>query len=115
MAEKQVNYTPVQTGEMVAAYQEATTEEARESVISEFAEKFGKNVKSVRAKLVREGVYVKKAYKSKAGVTPERKAAIVEDIASALGVASEVVESLEKATKPTLTLLRGTLQRLPAE
>lgn len=115
MAEKKVNYTEAMTAELVEAYTAADSEDAREAVIHEKAEAFGKNVKSVRSKLVREKVYVKKTYKAKDGNPTERKAAIVEDIASALGVASEVVESLEKATKPALNLVRGTLQKFPAE
>lgn len=109
MAEKTPNYTDAQASELVEAYSAATNEGERETVVATFSEKFGKNVKSIRAKLVREGVYVKKTYKAKTGETPERKAAIVSDIARTLGVNAEVVESLEKATKPTLNLLRGTL------
>ena len=111
MAEKKVNYTDEMTAELVKAYEAAEDEAGRESVIVEKAEEFGKTVRSIRAKLSREGVYVAKTYKSKTGDTPERKASIVQDIASALGVDSDVVGSLEKATKPTLNLLRGTLQK----
>ena len=110
MVEKTVNYTESMAAELSAAYAAADTEEKREAVISHFAGKFAKNVKSIRAKLVREGVYVKKAYKTKAGVTPERKAAIVQDIATALGASEDVIGSLEKATKKALELVRGALQ-----
>jgi response regulator RpfG family c-di-GMP phosphodiesterase len=115
MAEKTVNYTPEMTAELVEAYQAADSEESREAVIVEKAEKFGKNTKSIRAKLVRCQVYVKKEYKTKTGAPTERKAAIVSDIAATLGVSVEVVESLEKATKPALNLLRGTLKRAAKE
>ena len=111
MTEKNVNYTDAMTAELVGAYTEAQNESERENVITEFAQAFGKNVKSVRAKLVREGVYIKKEYKTKTGTSPERKAAIVADIAALLGVDSDIVGSLEKATKKSLELLRGTLQK----
>lgn len=113
MATKKANYTAEQTAELVAAYEAADSQEQRETVVSEFAENFGKPKQSIRAKLVSESVYVAKAYKTKKGEKPESKAAIVSDIANALGVAEETVESLEKANKAALTLVRGTLSRLP--
>ena len=110
MAEKAVNYTDAQTSEMVEAYENAETDAQRESVVETFAEKFGKTVRSIRAKLVREGVYVKKTYTTKTGGKPETKEKIVEDIAGTLGVSSEQLGGLEKATKGALTLIRGTLR-----
>ena len=107
MAEK--NYTAAQTVELVSAYEAAETPESRDAVIAEFAEKFGKTVPSIRAKLVTEGVYVKKEYKTKKGEKPESKESVVTDIARVLGVHSETVESLAKANKATLVLVRGTL------
>jgi hypothetical protein len=49
--EKRVNYTEAQTAQMIADYQAGHTVEA-------IAEAMGKAVRSVRSKLVREGVYV---------------------------------------------------------
>ena len=109
MGTKKVNYTTAQTAELVAAYEAADTEEAREAVVVEFSEAFGKGRQSIRAKLVSEGVYVAKTYKTKKGEKPESKAEIVAGIASILGVTQEAVESLEKANKAALTLVRGTL------
>ena len=52
MAEaRKVNYTPELTGQIVSAYQAGTA-------VEEIAETIGKSVRSVRSKLVREGVYV---------------------------------------------------------
>lgn len=114
MADKKANYTTAQTAELVAAYEAQLDEnggdaESRESVVREFAETFGKPLQSIRAKLVSEGVYVAKAYKTKTGDKPESKADIVTGIASVLGCNVEAVESLEKANKKALTLIRGTL------
>jgi len=104
---KKVNYTEGQTLQLVSAYESETTDEGREDVVKEMAENLGKTVRSVRQKLVREGVYVKKENKTKAGTSIERKATIVTDIAETLGIESSVIESLEKATKPTLELIRA--------
>ena len=113
MAERAKNYTDAQTSELVGAYEKAGLPETRENVILMFAEKFGKSAQSIRAKLVSEGVYIKKEYATKKGEKPESKAAIVAAIARTLGVTEESVESLEKANKATLNLIRGTLARLP--
>ena len=109
MGTKKVNYTTAQTAELVAAYEAADSDEARAEVVDEFAMTFGKPAQSIRAKLVSEGVYIAKTYKGKTGEKPESKAKIVGDIASVLGVTQEAVESLEKANKKALTLIRGTL------
>jgi hypothetical protein len=111
MAEqKNVNYTDEQTSELVAAYEAAETPEARDAVVEEFAETFGKTVRSIRAKLVREGVYVKKAYKTKTGGKPETKEGVVCDIAAILGVDADAkLGGLEKANKGALQLIRATL------
>ena len=54
MAEaRKVNYSPELTGQIVSAYQAGTA-------VEEIAETIGKSVRSVRSKLVREGVYVAK-------------------------------------------------------
>jgi hypothetical protein len=106
------NYTKEQTQELVDAYESAETEAARESVVNEYANDFAKSTRSIIMKLVREEVYVKKAYVSKTGEKPERKSKIVEDIATVLGVTSEQLPQLEKATVSALKLIRGTLLRL---
>ena len=111
MATKKVNYTAAQTAELVGDYDACETQESREACVAEYAEKFGKPLQSIRAKLVSEGVYIAKEYKTKKGDKPESKAAIVADIAREMGVSEETVESLEKANKAALTLVRGTLAR----
>lgn len=72
-AEKKVNYTEAQTEAMIAEYQAGQTVEA-------IAEAMGKAVRSVRAKLVREGVYVapEKSAKSKREEGPTKKELIRE-------------------------------------
>lgn len=92
-ATKIVNYTPEQTEKVKADYLAGVTVEA-------IAEAVGKTVRSVRAKLSKEGVYVSKA--KEAGKREMLKAEMVAEIAAEIGVSEEVLESLEKATGPAL-------------
>ena len=113
MAEKNVNYTKEQEAEMAERYEACETEEARAAEVEAIAADFGKPVRSVRAKLVRLGVYIAKA-KAPAGKRADTKEKIVSDIAGALGVNVETLNGLEKANKAGLTLIRGTLRAAKA-
>jgi len=96
--EKTVNYTADQTEALVEDFKAGTT-------VEDLAVKFGKSVRSIVAKLSREGVYVAKAKtKAEGRVT---KADLIEKIAEKFGVPSEKFESLEKATKEVLEILAG--------
>jgi len=96
--EKAVNYTPEMTAKAVEMY---TAGEAVETI----AEAMGRTVRSVIAKLSREGVYESKA-KAKAGARVT-KADLVAKIAKALEVEPSKLESLEKATHEALELVAG--------
>lgn len=104
---KAPNYTKEQTLGMVLDYETATNDAERKMAVEEIAANLGKTVRSVRQKLVREGVYQSPTKKTKAGTSVERKSQIVEDIADTLGVEADVIGSLEAATKPTLELIRA--------
>ena len=106
---KNVNYTEEMTANLVNAYENADNEPARLAVVNEYAELYGKSAASIRAKLVREGVYVAKT-RAPAGKAGVKKADLVAAIADLLGVNSETVESLEKATKRSLELVRNALE-----
>ena len=106
MPEKKVNYTEAQAAELVEAYTSAESAAEREMVIDEYSAEYAKSVKSIRQKLVREGVYVKKIRVTKTGGKVERKENIVADIARAMGCEAETLSGLEKATKATLELIR---------
>ena len=93
MTAKTQNYTPEQTAQIVADYEQGHT-------VEQIAEALGKSTRSIVAKLSREGVY--RAKTKTTGGTRVRKADLVDQIAQKLGVAPEVVESLEKATHDTL-------------
>jgi hypothetical protein len=90
------NYTPEQTVELVAGYQSGKT-------VEQLAETLGKTVRSVVAKLSREGVYVAKTRAT--GQARVKKADLVDKLATACGVAPEVFESLEKANHEVLERL----------
>jgi hypothetical protein len=95
------NYTPEQTQELVTRYQAGETVEA-------LAEAVGKSVRSVVAKLSREGVYhAKTRQPANARV---RKADLVDELAKHCGVPAEVFESLEKANHDALELLVAQLR-----
>jgi hypothetical protein len=95
MAEKVVNYTPEQTAKMVADYAQGVTVES-------IAESMGKTVRSVVAKLSREGVYKKKEYVSKTGEKPVKKDAHADAIGAILQLSEGEIDSLTKANKSAL-------------
>ena len=70
------NYTDEMVEQMVDAYQENPTRETVEALASEF----GKTVRSIIAKLSREGVYVAQPKVTKSGEPVVRKAELVAQI-----------------------------------
>lgn len=108
---KQSIYTEEVIQEMIKDYVAQTTDEARAEAVERWAEKLAVSPASVRTKLALEKVYVAKARTAKNGEPIETKAAIVAQIAKQLGVDEERIESLEKATKPVLKLIREALDR----
>jgi hypothetical protein len=99
-----VNYTPEMTSAIVEAYVASPTKKTVEALAVEF----GKNVRSIVAKLSREGVYVK-ATPVKAKGPRVTKAEQIEAIAVKLGVPSETLESLASATFNALALIAAKL------
>lgn len=95
MTEKTVNYTPEMTASMVEAYAAGVT-------VEKIAEDMGKTVRSVVAKLSREGVYRKKEYTSKSGDKPVRKDATADQIGAVVGLSEGEIDSLTKANKTAL-------------
>ena len=94
--ETKTNYTEAQTLELVTRYQAGETVEA-------LAEAVGKSVRSVVAKLSREGVYVAKTKtKGEARVT---KAGLTSMLEAKLGMAAGSLESLQKANHDQLEAL----------
>ena len=95
MAEKTVNYTPEQTLAIVADYKSGVT-------VEELANRLGKSVRSIVAKLSREGVYQKKTYKTKTGEAVVKKDAHADAIGAILKLPENDIESLTKCNKAAL-------------
>lgn len=95
MTAKTANYTAEQTAAIVADYQAGVTVET-------IAQTLGKSVRSVVAKLSREGVYRKKTYTTKTGEAVVKKDAWADYIGQALGMSEADTESLTKANKTAL-------------
>ena len=105
------NYTEAMEARLAEVYDPSADEETRGAQIVELAQELGKNTQSVRAKLVRMGLYVKKEYKAKTGEKPVTKETIVSNIARTLGVDADAqLSGLEKATKNWLLFLDTTLR-----
>ena len=97
-AAKAVNYTAEDTIALVTAYQAGETVEA-------LAERFQKSVRSIVAKLSREGVYQKKVYTTKNGEKVVKKDAHADAIGAILGLPENDIESLTKANKNALRVI----------
>lgn len=95
--EKIVQYTTDQTKTAVSSYQLGVS-------VEDIATQLGKSVRSVIAKLSREGVYKSKARSASTRVTKEM---LISAIAVKFRVTSDQLESLGKADKATLEILAG--------
>lgn len=94
------NYSDSQEAELLAA---GVIDNAK---ALEFAARFGKDVRSIRAKAVRMGIYKAAVKASKTGGKIESKEAIAADIAAIVG---KDMAGLEKAPKLALQIIRGKL------
>lgn len=103
MSEKTVNYTPEQTVQIVEQYAAGTAVES-------IAESFGKSVRSIVAKLSREGVYQKKQYVTKSGNPAVKKDTFADNIAALCGFTEAETESITKANKTALIKILQKLQ-----
>lgn len=98
------NYSAEAVAKMVADYTASPTP----ATVEALAKALGKSVKSVVAKLVREGVY-----KSKDSVTKAKrvtKADLVTKVATVLGIEPAVLASLEKGTHEALEALADAVE-----
>lgn len=93
-----VNYTEAATASLVRDY----TANPVKATVEKLAEEHGKSVRSIIAKLVREGVYVAQARTTKTGEPVVRKADLVAQIEASTGVE---FPSLVKASKADLVEL----------
>jgi Zn-dependent M32 family carboxypeptidase len=93
-----VNYTDAMVDSMVEQYNAAPTRET----VEELSAEFDKPVRSIIAKLSREGVYQPVARATKQGAPVVRKEELVAQIQANMGIE---VPSLAKATKGDLQIL----------
>lgn len=112
MTNKTANYSAELTAALKAGYAACDSDESRKAFVEAFAAEHGKKAASVRAKLVREGVYQKAETPRKRSM---QKAEIVEKIAKAIDCDSEILGSLEKATTKALRLVLIALPKSSAE
>lgn len=97
------------TAEMVSAIKAAYTENPSKDTVEALATRYGKTVRSIVAKLSREGVYKKPEYVAKNGEKPIRKNAHAEAIGAILALSEGEVTSLAKANKTALEKIFGAL------
>ena len=102
MSEKTVNYTAEQTAMLRDEYLAGVSVET-------LAASVGKTVRSVVAKLSREGVYVAKTYTTKTGEAVAKKDAVADAIGSVLMLTEAETESLTKANKTALAKIFAAL------
>ena len=100
-----VNYTPEQTAAIVQTYVDAPTQET----VTALATTYSKSVRSIVAKLSREGVYKKKEYATKNGEPVQKKDATADAIGAILNLSEPDVESLTKANKAALKAIFAAL------
>lgn len=105
MTEKTVNYTEVQTARLLGEYAVSPSRETVEALAAEF----GKSVRSIVAKLSREGVYQKPERTTKAGEPIQKKDATADAIGAVLGLTEAETESLTKANKTALSKIFAAL------
>lgn len=96
---KAENYSAEATTRVVSAYTAAPTAET----VALLATELGKSIRSVIAKLSKEGVYVKKTYKTKTGETVVKKDETADAIGRVLSMTEAEVTSLTKANKTALS------------
>ena len=90
-----VNYSAEQTARVIVGYTDGVTVES-------LAAEMGKSVRSIIAKLSREGVYKKKEYVTKAGEPAVLKDAHADAIGSILNLSEPEITSLTKCNKAVL-------------
>lgn len=92
---KIVNYSPELTEKVKTDYLAGVT-------VEKIAETAGKTVRSIVAKLSKEGVYTPKVYTNKNGEKPVKKNELADLIGNILSMSDGETDSLSKVNKPAL-------------
>ena len=112
MTDKTVNYTKEATADLVERYTAVKTDADRKAVVEAVAKELGKTVASVRAKLVREKVYVAV---TRVGKRKAKKAELIAALAKTMGVNEDAIGSLEKATAAAILKVIGAVGKAKRE
>ncbi len=102
-------YTEENTKMMINMYLEA---EDKDAIIDVLCELLDKRPRSIIGKLSKEGVYIKKSYKTKAGKDPKTKVEMIFDLSLVLKCDAEKLQGLIKTPKPDLTYLIDAISKL---
>lgn len=105
-------YTDDQVTNMVDAYGEGNTDAERKAIVDRLAVEMGKTSRSIIAKLVSVGVYIKKSTTKNTSATAMRKSEYVNAIRIVLGAKDKELKSLENATKADLAVIMDQLKAL---
>ena len=95
---KAVNYTVEQTAAIVSDYKAGIA-------VEQIAATVGRSIRSVIAKLSREGVYQKKEYVTKKGEAVQKKDALASQLMLLAGMTEAEADSLAKVNKTALVKL----------
>ena len=90
------------TDEMVAEMHELYTANPTRETVDNLAEQFGKSVRSIIAKLSREGIYVTQERTTKTGEPVVRKAELVAQVEEHFGIQLPTLVKASKADLQTL-------------
>lgn len=121
MSTKKEAYSPEAVLSIITAFSLVQSYTQQATVAEVVAEEMGKTTKQILGKLQwlsrngqakdnGEPLYIKRVYTTKQGGDVVKKADIVSAIADKLGIDSDVVASLESATKPSLLLVLAALK-----
>ena len=103
MSEKTVNYTPEMTAKAIDLYQEGVA-------IDEIADAIGKSVRSIRSKLVREGVYVAQPKATARKSDEPTKKELLRNLEDALP-SDFPINGMMGATKEAIVALMGVVKQ----
>lgn len=99
---KAPNYTAEQEAALSAAYTAADTDEARKAVVEQFADAWGKNARSIIAKLTNMKLYKRAGYVRKDGEPAQKKDETADAIGAVLRLSEADTDSLTKANRRAL-------------
>ena len=107
---------PAYTAEMVEIMKSEYAAASTAETVTALAERFGKSVRQIRAKLVNLGIYKAKEYTTKTGEKPVSKDATADAIGRILLLSDGEVDSLAKANKSALNkVLKALCESKPVE